>query len=202
MIKLSVLIPFYNAEDTIIKAIESIPDRDDIEVVAWDDGSTDNSNDVAFSTLTKNRNMFTFGGTRENKGVAHAMNKLYDCAHGEYVVPLGADDYLLPDFATLVDDELDGTDMVYFDLRTNDGSILHLDDETKDTHVGSTKCTRREFLGDSRCPEDKRAGEDKVLYKELQAKKPTEKFTGIVAKHYNFPREGSLSDRLRKGEIE
>lgn len=195
--KLSVLIPVYNAEDTIIKAIESIPERKDIEVLVFLDGATDNTYNKLISYPNKRFVMYTMG---ENQGVSIAMNCLYDNAKGEYVVPLGADDYLLPDFNKLID-ELDGTDMVYFDLRINDGSIIHLNEETKDIHVGSTKCTRREFLGDSRCPEEVKAGEDLFLYKELQAKKPTEKFTGLVAKHYNFPRKGSLSDRMRTGEL-
>lgn len=34
--------------------------------------------------------------------------------------------------------------------------------------------------------------EDKPFSEELYAKNPREVFTGIVLKHYNFPREGSL----------
>ena len=38
--KLSILIPVWNQEELVIKALDSIPRRDDIEVLAYDDGST------------------------------------------------------------------------------------------------------------------------------------------------------------------
>lgn len=60
---------------------------------------------------------------------------------------------------------------------------------------------RREFIGDTREPEEKKACEDYYFYQELLKKNPTEKFTGIIAKHYNFPREGSLTNCRLKGEF-
>ena len=56
---------------------------------------------------------------------------------------------------------------------------------------------RRDFIGKTRNPEI-RVGEDKAFFQELQQKHPTERFTGIVAKHYNFPRENSLIDNYIK----
>ena len=38
---LSILIPVYNQEDLVIKAINSVPERDDIEIIVVDDASTD-----------------------------------------------------------------------------------------------------------------------------------------------------------------
>lgn len=42
-IKISVIIPVYNQQDLVIKAIDSIPKRDDIEIIVIDDGSIDNT---------------------------------------------------------------------------------------------------------------------------------------------------------------
>lgn len=39
--KITVIIPAYNAEDTIIRALSSIPLSRDIEIILIDDGSTD-----------------------------------------------------------------------------------------------------------------------------------------------------------------
>ena len=37
----TVIIPVYNQEELVIKALESIPKRNDIEIIVIDDGSTD-----------------------------------------------------------------------------------------------------------------------------------------------------------------
>ena len=37
------------------------------------------------------------------------------------------------------------------------------------------------------------------FFQALQDKNPTEKFTDIIAKRYNYPRENSLSDLRVKG---
>ena len=94
--------------------------------------------------------------------------------------------------------ELDGTDIVYFDLQVNNGDIWRLKEETKIRLCGSTKFIKREFIGNTRCPEGRLTAEDYIMYNELLKKNPTEKFTNIVLKHYNHPREGSLTDIYNK----
>ena len=41
MYKVSLIIPVYNGEEFIEKALKSIPEREDIEVIIINDGSTD-----------------------------------------------------------------------------------------------------------------------------------------------------------------
>lgn len=197
---LTVIIPVYNQEKMVLEAIKSVPERNDIEILVIDDGSTDNTLEVLRQyQMTSSRNMVVLYN-EENKGVGFTVNKGYDYASGEYVVLLGSDDQLLPDFNKVVE-ELDGTDIVYFDLITNDKTILHLDEYSKWGLCGSVKCIKKEFIGETRCPEV-RAGEDWFFFRELMKKEPrTEKYTGIVGKHYNYPRPGSLHDKHKRGEI-
>lgn len=201
-IKVSVIIPVFNQQELVIKAIESIPKRNDIEIIVIDDGSEDST----WQNLIEYRKNNSFLNqiylyNEENKGVAYTVNKGYDNAKGEYVVLLGSDDYFYTDKFKEIIKELDGTDLIYFNLKTNNNDIWRITPESKDFYCGSVKFMRRAFIGDTRCPEDKRAGEDRVFYKELLKKKPTEKFTDITLKHYNFPRTNSLTDLLLKGEI-
>ena len=120
------------------------------------------------------------------------MNLGFNLARGEYIVSLSSDDYYLTDFEQ-IRPYLDGkNDLVYFDLEVNDGSIWHLDEKSKETFVGAVKFIRREFLGDTRIP-DLKWHEDVPFSQALYAKEPKEIFTGILLKHYNFPRVGSLS---------
>lgn len=49
--KLSVVVPVYNQEDLILRALYSIPNREDIEVVIVNDGSTDNTHNKIMEFL-------------------------------------------------------------------------------------------------------------------------------------------------------
>lgn len=200
-IKLSIIIPVYNQEELIVRALDSIPVRDDIEVIVIDDGSTDDTwaTLVEYHKQTELNLILLYN--EPNKGVAYTVNKGYDVAKGEYVVLLGSDDYFITEDFLKAFEQLDGTDLVYFNLRVNDGSIWRLNPSNKTGLCGSTKFMRREFIGDTRNPEEKKAGEDFYFYQSLLEKKPTEKFTDITVKHYNYPRVGSLTNLAIKGAL-
>lgn len=203
MIKLSVVIPVYNQEDLIVRAIESVPKRDDVEIIIVNDGSTDNTSANIFENLekfNKNIRMVVF---KENQGVANALNAGLELIEGEYYMALGSDDYFYTDrLNDFIDNDLnDKVDMVYFCLERNDGSLIEPNEETRALWVGSTKAYRREILGDTLYPDGKRACEDLVFDDLIRQKPHTYRFTGKVIKHYNFPREGSLTDLANKGKI-
>ena len=81
--------------------------------------------------------------------------------------------------------------MVYFNLRINDLTVWTIDKESSRNFVGSVKFMRKDFIGNTRCP-DKRQAEDLDFFQELLKKNPTEFFTNLLIKHYNWPREDSL----------
>lgn len=195
-IKLSVVIPVYNQEIAIIKALDSIPSRNDIEILVIDDGSTDNTWETILNyreNHISDKNIILLYN-KQNMGVGYTVNKGYDNITGQYVVLLGSDDYFYTDeLNKLIDTELDGTDLIYFNLIINNGDVWKLNQETKTMFCGSTKIMKKSFIDDIRNPEI-RCGEDYFFYNKLLEKNPNEKFTNISAKHYNFPREGSLSN--------
>ena len=201
--KVSVCIPVYNQEELVVRALESIPSRDDIEIIVIDDGSTDNTwhELLRYRDNHEEQNIVLLYN-KENKGVAYTINKCYDVATGEYIVALGSDDYFYTEAFEECMKELDGTDLVYFDMKVNNGDIWTIDNASKMVLVGSVKFIRRAFLDDTRCPESFESGEDKFFFWRLLEKQPTEKFTHLVVKHYNHPRENSLTDLVRRGIIE
>lgn len=200
--KVSVVIPVYNQESLIERAIRSIPLRDDIEIIVVDDGSTDDTwNKLVTIGIELNDPNFIVLHNRRNMGVGYTVNRGLDIADGEYIVLLGSDDYFYTDEFLKAMEQLDGTDLVYFDLKVNDGSIFKLTEESKRNLCGSTKFMRKEFVGDTRNP-DIRQGEDWFFYEELLKKNPTERFTHLIVKHYNFPRKGSLTDIAVNGNKE
>ena len=202
-IKISVIIPCYNQQDLVIKAIDSIPKRNDIEIMVIDDGSTDNTWNNLLEYRNKHPELLNLIllYNEENKGVAYTVNKGYDLANGEYVVLLGSDDYFYTDKFEEAIKELDGTDLVYFNLQINNGEVWRLTPENKTGLCGSVKFMRRAFIGNTRCDISRRQAEDLYFYKELLEKKPTEKFTDITLKHYNYPRANSLTDLAKRGKL-
>ena len=195
--KVSVIMAAYNAEGTIQMSLESIPDREDVEIIVVDDGSTDKTAQIVRE----------FGRARliqhkKNYGLGKALNTGLKESTGEYVVMLDADDDFYPvNFEECMED-LDGTDLVYFNLITNDGTIFDLTPNSRDIYCGQTKFMRREFIGDTKYDETALVAEDVPFWRELKEKNPTEKYTGLIVKHYNSPREGSLTWRRQHGEFD
>ena len=196
---LSILIPVYNQQNLVLRALDSIPVREDIEVIVIDDGSTDNT----WENLLKYRDNSDLDivllYNEVNKGVASAINKGLDNFTGRYVMFLGSDDYLYPERLVELLEANYTEDMIYFDLEINDGQVFPLNPLTKKGYCGSTKLISKNFLGDMREDEKLLAGEDLDFNNRLLEKNPTERFTHIILKHYNFPREGSLSWKQRNG---
>lgn len=193
--KISLIIPVYNAEDTLQRALDSIPVAKDVQIILLDDGSTDRSWEIALEWWRQHAedgNGSIIHRWEDNKGVATTMNLGFNLARGEYIVSLSSDDYYVTDFEQFRP-YLDGkNDLVYFDLEVNDGSIWHLDEQSKKKFVGAVKFIRREFMGDNRIPTLK-WHEDVPFTNKLYSMNPKEVFTGIVLKHYDFPRVGSLT---------
>lgn len=198
--KVSVIVPVWNQEELVIRALDSIPRRKDIEVVVVDDASTDRTYDnvVVYAEAHPELSIRIFRNA-ENRGLGYTKNVGYDNAKGEYVHQLDSDDYLYTEEYSRAIDMIDGEDVVYINLVINSGAVFLLDWNTKHGYCGgTTKFCKRSFLGAERCPEV-RAAEDYALNEVLLAKPHTEKFTNINAYHYNYPREGSLYDLLKKG---
>lgn len=106
LIKISILIPAYNASNTITRCLNSIVEQtpSNIEVMIIDDGSTDD---------TLNR-IKTFADTydyikvfvQDNSGVAITRNNLIKEAKGEYIHFLDADDWVESNALACISDVL------------------------------------------------------------------------------------------------
>ena len=96
---ISVIIPMYNSEGTIINALDSIKNQtafDSIlEVIVVNDGSTDNSLAVVKEYTNKNRSMPIYVIDKPNGGVSTARNAGMRIAKGKYIALLDSDDVWL-----------------------------------------------------------------------------------------------------------
>ncbi len=95
--KISVILPFYNAEKTIDRAIKSIAEQSysDFECILIDNNSTDKSSAIA-KEWAKRDNRFILI-TEEKQGVAFASNTGFNFAKGEYIARMDADDFAFPE---------------------------------------------------------------------------------------------------------
>jgi glycosyltransferase involved in cell wall biosynthesis len=98
---ISVVIPLYNKEKSIVSTIESVVAQTykDWELIIVDDGSTDNSLNVAHSFVNSLTPSFVIKIIhKENGGVSSARNRGVIEANGEYVAFLDGDDIWDKDF--------------------------------------------------------------------------------------------------------
>ena len=95
MVKLSVIIPVYNNEDTLRRSVESVLAQrvDDCEIIIVDDGSTDNSGVIADDLSGKCDSILVIHNP--NGGLSAARNCGLDAAKGEYVTFVDSDDKLM-----------------------------------------------------------------------------------------------------------
>lgn len=95
--KLSVVIPCFNHGEFLPEAVASVleTDRDDVEIIVIDDGSTDQRTRLEMDALAaRGLNVIR----QENKGLAAARNAGVGASKGEYIFPLDADDHVRPAF--------------------------------------------------------------------------------------------------------
>ena len=96
--KVSVLIPVYNAEKYLARAIDSALSQSigELEVLCVNDASTDSSAEILKAYTDKDPRVKVIDKP-SNEGSMMARKSAYEAAEGEYFFFLDADDYLLPD---------------------------------------------------------------------------------------------------------
>ena len=98
MTEFSVVIPTYNREKTIIRAIESVLQQTyhDVEVVVVDDCSKDNTVQIVKGQYSSDTRVLLYKQP-QNQGACAARNKGVELCHGKYVAFLDSDDLWMPD---------------------------------------------------------------------------------------------------------
>lgn len=95
--KVSIIVTIYNVEKYLRECLNSLERQTfkDIEVILVNDGSTDNSMNIAREYCNNNEHYSLIN--RENGGLSAARNTGIDLAHGEYIYFLDGDDYVAED---------------------------------------------------------------------------------------------------------
>lgn len=96
----SIIIPAYNASARIKLALESVIAQDymNIEVIAVDDASNDDTGKIAHEVLSRSSFAHRIITHERNKGVSAARNTGIESAHGKYICFMDADDIIRENF--------------------------------------------------------------------------------------------------------
>lgn len=97
---ISVIIPCYNLAEYLPEAVESVVNQTftNWECIIVNDGSSDNTSEVAKKIISKYPDRRIVLVEKENGGPADARNVGIRHSRGEYILPLDADDLIHPSF--------------------------------------------------------------------------------------------------------
>ena len=98
--RVSIIMPVYKAKEYVNDTIQSVlsSDYENIEVVCMDDGSTDNSLSILKDWAKKYNRVKVLH--QENAGVCAARNEAIKNSKGVYILPVDADNILMPHFVS------------------------------------------------------------------------------------------------------
>jgi glycosyltransferase involved in cell wall biosynthesis len=95
---ISIILPVYNAKNTIKRCIDSIIQQTekDWKLVVINDGSTDGTKDILNYYEDKFENI-SICNLKKNMGLVYALNKGLELSKGKFIARMDADDVMLPD---------------------------------------------------------------------------------------------------------
>lgn len=116
--KFSFIVPHYNIPELLIRCINSIPIREDIQVIVVDDCSP-NAQDYLKKYPELSRKNLEYYSTPKGGSAGRARNIGLEHARGKWLLFSDADDFFYPCITEVLDYlEHSEADIVYFDVRS------------------------------------------------------------------------------------
>ena len=97
--KVSIIMPCYNSEKYIEKAIQSVLEQTyrNFELIIIDDDSTDKTWEIIEQYAKKDFRVICTRKSENEKGISKSMNKGIEMARGEYITRMDSDDIIIPE---------------------------------------------------------------------------------------------------------
>ena len=150
-IKYTIIIPHHNIPDLLCRCLDTIPSREDIQVIVVDDNSDPSVVDFDnFPGLNRQNVEIIF--SKEGKGAGYARNIGLSHAKGEWLLFIDADDFLLPSaFETIIQNIDNECDIIYFTVDSVYSDSLqqanrHLDKDSTITNLYKTPKQLEKYL--------------------------------------------------------
>lgn len=203
MIKLSIIIPYYNAEEYTRELLAALEPQitDEVEVILVDDGSK-----VPFQTDKTWVKIYR----KENGGCASARNVGIEHSQGEYLQFIDADDtvseYFIKKLFIAFNSEPDVIDFSWKSLTTNgsqQGYKLKTENDRLKNPSVCTRCFKKSFIGDIRFNELKDSTEDEDFSRRVGYLDPENEFKHMAITDYMYyyrtAVDNSKVKRFKKG---
>ena len=114
MINYSIIIPHKNTPNYLLRCLDSIPLRDDVQVIVVDDNSNPEKVDFDHFPQWKGKH-YEYYLTKEGRGAGFARNIGLEHAVGKWLLFADADDFMLPVINNLFDEYVDSdADIIFF----------------------------------------------------------------------------------------
>lgn len=215
--KYSIIIPAYNAENTIKNAINSVlmQSIDDYEIIVVNDASTDNTIEV-LKQVKKVENIEIIN-LEQNRKAGGARNVGIDRAKGKYIIFLDEDDVLEKEAIEKINNtiEEDNPDIVYlgFKIKGEDGEekiIPNEQNSIKENRLSQWKyenvwdiCWNKDFLDKNNIRFiENRYFEDFLFYYQGIILSSEYKFVQDITHIYTEDREGSMTTEISLKKLE
>lgn len=150
MVKVSIILPIYNVAPYLDETFQSIISQSlkDIEIIAVNDGSTDNSEEIIRKYQQQDDRIKSF--FQENQGLSGARNTALQYVTGKYIYMMDSDDILSsPDALQECYEyaEKNQADFIFFDAeRFTDKDYKHISDIQRTHLVDENKKYDGEYL--------------------------------------------------------
>ena len=119
---ISVVVPVYNAENTIEQCVNSIMRQtySNLEIILVNDGSKDKSIEFCRKLQKEDNRIIVIN--KENEGVSKTRNRGLDIAKGEYIVFVDSDDFIENNMIEIMYNNIQNYDMCtcnYYAIKNN-----------------------------------------------------------------------------------
>ena len=186
MVKLSIVIPYYNCYEYTKKLLDILVPQltDETEIILVDDGCHE-------ERLDEYKDSINIIHLEKNGGAGHSYNVGIDKTTGQYIGFIDADDYVSNDYIETLINGINNnpTDVIYLDWQdTFTGNII----QRPDNYAPWKAIYKKEIT--PRFSEENKFHPDVLFYDELKRKGFTKSYVDKLLYFYNSKRPGNLSD--------
>lgn len=195
MVKLSIIIPYYETYDLTMKLLRelAIQRTDEVEIILIDDYNDDRFNQISEDNLIlyglKDAHILKVRHI-ENQGVAKSRNEGIELAQGKYIAFIDCDDQITMDYIDTLLDAIDKYDEDVINFNWYDMTD-HIENRKPHNYAPWKAIYKKDII--PRFREDMEYGsEDIVFQNEIDSGKYTIRYLDKMLYLYNSNRVGSL----------